>query len=478
MNMAGRLSVLVLGLGVCGAISSGAREPGGVSVWRTTADRTNVLAHRRLAATGRGKAGETIVVDPGQKYQTVDGFGFAMTDGSAELLHRMTAAKRHALLERLFGRGPGQLGVSYLRVSIGASDMNERVYTYDDMPAGETDAGLARFSLKSDAQDLIPVMQEVLKIAPGLQVLASPWTAPSWMKTNGAVKGGKLKPELYPVYAAYLVRYLKGMEAAGIPIAAMTMQNEPLNPKNTPSMVMEAAEEGTFLREALGPALRAAGLKTKVVLFDHNCNHPDYPETVLADAEAARYADGSAFHLYEGDVGAMSQVHEMYPLKNVYFTEQMVVERAALRREGGVPDDGTLEPVARPVARVVVGAMRNWSRTVLLWNLAADPSFGPHTNDGGCPVCQGAITVDGDKVMENIALYTIAHASRFVPPGSVRLGSTEADGLANVAWRTPAGKYVLLVANGGSGARNFSLAVKGWGFADVLGAGDVATYVW
>lgn len=484
MEIGVRWSALVLGVCVWAGGSCGGQGTRGVDVWRTSADRTQVLAHERLAVTAGGAtkmqaAGETIMVNPEQRYQTVDGFGFAMTGGSAKLLQGMAAGKRHAILQRLFGRRPGQLGVSYLRVSIGASDMNERAYTYDDVEAGATDAGLARFSLKEDERDVIPVMREVLRIAPGLQVLASPWTAPAWMKTNGALKGGGLKPEFYRAYAAYLVRYLKGMAAAGVPIAALTMQNEPLNPKNTPSMVMEAAEEGAFLREALGPALRAAGLKTKVVLFDHNCNHPDYPVAILGDAGAAQYADGSGFHLYEGEIGAMSEVHDAFPGKNLYFTEQMVVERAALRREGGPPDDGTLEPVARPVARVVIGAMRNWSRTVLLWNLAADPSFGPHTNDGGCPVCQGAITVDGDRVTDNIALYTIAHASQFVPPGSVRVGSTEsAAGLANVAWRTPAGKYVLLVANAGSVARSFGVGVKGGGFAAELGPGEVATYVW
>ncbi len=444
----------------------------GVEVWRTNAARTELLAHSRVTAGAGATDAEavTIAIDPAKTYQTVYGFGFAMTGGSAQLLHAMAADKRQAVLREIFGRGPGELGVSYLRVSVGASDMNDHVYTYDDVPAGESDRALARFSLKEDEVAVIPVLKEVLRINPGTEIMASPWTAPSWMKTNGAVKGGKLKPEMYGVYAAYLVRYLKGMQAAGVPIAALTMQNEPLNPKNTPSLVMEAEEEEAFLRDALGPALKAAGLKTKVVLYDHNCDRPDYPLTILRDATAASFADGSGFHLYGGEVGAMSTVHDAFPAKNIYFTEQMVVEH----EEGGVK-----EPVARPVARVVIGAMRNWSRTVLLWNLAADATFGPHTDNGGCPVCQGAITIEGDKVSRNIALYTVAHASEFVPPGSVRIGSSESeDGVANVAWRTPAGKYVLLVTNNGSLAKEIKVSGAGAPFAAKLEAESVATFVW
>lgn len=172
-----------------------------VDVWRTNADRTKLLSHERLetaagmseaktaSATGAGL--ETIVVDAAQRFQSVDGFGFAMTGGSAQLLHAMSAAKRHVLLRELFGHGPGELGISYLRVSIGASDMNERVYTYDDQPAGGADKMLAHFTLAEDEKDVIPVLKEVREIAPEIEILASPWTAPAWMKTNDAVKGGR-----------------------------------------------------------------------------------------------------------------------------------------------------------------------------------------------------------------------------------------------------------------------------------------------
>jgi glucosylceramidase len=467
---------LAISLALCLALAPLTLHAQKVDAWRTNADRTQLLTHQQLTkTTAPDPAATTIVVDDTKAMQPVEGFGFAMTGGSAELLHKMSPAARHKLLKELFASGKDDMGVSYLRLSIGASDMNDHVYTYDDLAPGETDATLAHFSLGEDEKDVIPVMKEVLGIAPHLHILASPWTAPAWMKTNDSFKGGTLKPEFYSTYANYLVRYLKAMQAHGITIDAITMQNEPLNPKNTPSLVFEADQEGTFLRDAFGPALEAAGLKTKVVLFDHNCNHPDYPIAILKDPKAAQYAAGSGFHLYEGEISALTEVHTAFPDKALYFTEQMVIEEI---------HDGKQRPVSDPEARVVIGAMRNWSRTVLLWNLAADEHLGPHTSNGGCPVCQGAITIEGDKVSRNIALYTIAHASKFVPAGSTRIASTEDDSthpesaLSNVAWRRPDGKHVLLVANNAKEPRPIKVEAGPHTFATTITAGETATFVW
>lgn len=476
MTKNGLLALFLCSASTLGVSQSAHPRPDAVHLWLTSSDRTSLLAEQpeiAMTPVAPGQAepqADRIVVDDTTRYQAIDGFGFAMTGGSAQLIHRMDSQSRHALLQKIFGQHPGEAAVSYLRVSIGSSDMNDHVFTYDDMPAGQTDPTLTHFTLAEDEKDLIPVLKEVLAISPHLQILASPWSAPSWMKTNELPKGGSLRPEFYPVYAQYLVHYLRQVRAAGVPITALTMQNEPLNPKNTPSMVMEASEEEAFLRDALGPALHKAGLATKVILFDHNCNHPDYPLTILNDAAARAFADGSGFHLYEGEISAMSEVHNAYPQKNLYFTEQMVVEHT---------HNGVLEPVANPVSAVLIGAMRNWSRTVLLWNLAADPSFGPHTNDGGCPVCQGAITIDANHATENIAFFTIEHASRFVPPGSTRIDSTQPDAeLANVAWLRPDGKHVLLVANHSGVERHVVIQLTARQFTATLGAGSVGTFVW
>jgi glucosylceramidase len=381
---------------------------------------------------------------------------------------RMDAAHRSALLRELFGRGKDDIGVSYLRVSIGSSDMNDHVFTYDDLAAGATDPGLTKFNAGPDREDVIPVLKEILAIDPKLLILGSPWTAPSWMKTNGAAKGGSLKPEYYAVYAAYFVKYIESMKAQGIPIAAVTVQNEPLNSNNTPSMVMQAEEERDFIKNALGPAFRKAGITTKIILYDHNCDVPEYPLTILKDQDASQYVSGSGFHLYGGEISAMSKVHDGFPAKDLYFTEQMIVDH---------PGDTELK-IADPVQRVVIGATRNWSRNVLLWNLAADPSFGPHTDNGGCPVCEGAITLDGNHVTRNLAYYTVAQVSKFVPPGSVRIESNLLGTLSNVAFKTPEGKIVVVVANSGSADQAFTLRYHRRDAAATLKAGSVATYVW
>lgn len=451
-------------------LTSAARGQRRLSVWMTTADGVNQLKEQPGLHWKKGAAAaDDIVVDDAKSFQTMDGFGHALTGGSAQLMMKMSPAARRALIQELFGNGPNDIHTSYIRVSVGASDMNDHVYTYDDLPEGQTDTKLEHFSLAEDEKDVIPVLHEILAIQPSLKILASPWTAPAWMKDNDAVKGGSLKPEYYGTYAQYWVLYLKGMEAKGIHIDALTPQNEPENPKNTPSMVVTAEEEAEFIGKYLGPALEKAGLKTKIIAFDHNCDHPIYSETILKDPQSARYTDGSGFHLYRGEITALTTVHDAFPNKNIYFTEQMVVPRR----------NASNKSIAQPVARLIVGAPENWSRNVLLWNLAADPQNGPHTSDGGCPVCTGAITLDGDNVTRLTAYYTAAHASKFVPPGSVRIGSDgPADSLPHVAFRTPGKGHVLIVSNNTPADRTVKIHYGKKQAEASLPAGAVATYVW
>lgn len=441
------------------------------SAWLTTPDGASLVAPQttKLHFDSKPPAGDVIEIDDTKTFQSIDGFGYALTGGSAQLLMHMTPTARAKILHQLFATKGDAIGVSYLRVSIGSSDMNDRVFTYDDLPSGETDSDLKHFSIDPDRADVIPVLKQILAINPKIKILGSPWSAPSWMKTNGAPKGGELKPEFYPAYAAYFVRYLTAMQQAGIHLDAITIQNEPENPKNTPSMVMSSEQEATFLRDHLGPTLEKAHLNTKVILWDHNCDHPNYPIAILSDSATARYADGSGFHLYLGTIDALTKVHDAFPAKNLYFTEQMVIDA----RNGTATTS-----IAKPFSDIVIGATRNWSRNVLLWNLAADPHNNPHTNNGGCPICQGAITIDGDTITRNRAFYTLAHASKFVPPGAVRIASSESDGLPNVAFRTPDHKTVLLIANTGAAAKTFSIRVHQRAVTTSLPAGAIATYVW
>jgi glucosylceramidase len=451
-------------------LSVKAQHTGDAALWLTTADRASLFA-QQTAPLHFGALKDsipTIEVDDKQTFQSIDGFGFALTGGSAQLLMRMDAQQRADLLNELFSPAGKGIGVSYLRVSIGSSDMNDHVFTYDDLPPGEKDMDLSKFNFGPDRTDAIPVLKEILAINPQIKILGSPWTAPSWMKTNENPKGGSLKPEYYDTYAHYFVKYIEGMKAEGIRIDAITIQNEPLNDKNTPSMVMQAKEEATFIKQSLGPAFRKTGITTKIILYDHNCDVPEYPLEILNNPAARPYVEGSGFHLYAGEIGALSKVHDAYPDKNLYFTEQMVIER-----EG----DPRLE-IASPIQRLIVGAPRNWSRNVLLWNLAADPENKPHTDNGGCPICQGAITLDSNKVSRNIAYYTVAHASKFVRPGSVRIQSNALDDLPNVAFKTPDGKKVLIVANSSKSSQTFQIRYRNKSVTSTLSDGAVGTYVW
>ncbi len=409
----------------------------------------------------------TIEVDESQTFQTIDGFGFCLTGGSAAHLSRMSPQARAALLAELFSTEGNSIGTSYLRVSIGASDLNDHVYSYDDLPVGQTDPELTRFSLQPDRAEVIPILKEILAINPSLKILASPWSPPTWMKTNQDTVGGSLDPKFYQAYANYFVKYVLGMEAEGIRIDAITVQNEPLHPGNNPSLLMLAAEQAEFVKHHLGPAFQHAGLSTKIFIYDHNADRPDYPISILDDAEARKFVDGSAFHLYRGPIEALSKVHAAYPDKNVYFTEQWVGAPGNLRAD-----------LDWHVKTLIIGATRNWSRTVLEWNLSSNPELTPHTDRGGCTMCLGAVTIARDALTRNPAYYIIAHAAKFVRPGSVRVASNYLESLPNVAFMSPDRKRVLIVLNAGHNSETFDIHWQGQRCRSSLQQGAVGTYVW
>jgi len=455
------------------AVSSGlaqAPQPPSAQLWLTTVDRSSLLALQStpIPFTETASSDRAIVVNDMEQYQSMEGFGFALTGGSAELLMRMTPARRTALLSELFAPGGDSIHVSYLRVSIGSSDMNDHPYTYDDLPAGATDPDLDKFSLDADRNSVIPVLREILAMNPHIMILGSPWSAPAWMKTNDNLRGGHLKPEYYGAYARYFVKYIEGMKDAGIDISAVTVENEPLNPKNTPSMAMFASEEDAFIANDLGPAFRKAGIRTGIQVYDHNPDVTSYPLSILADPIANQYVEGTAFHLYGGDSSELTKVHDLYPRKDLFLTEQSVTQD---------PHSTRLE-IAEPVDLVLIGATRNWSRNVLLWNLAADANAGPHTGNGGCSSCWGALTLVGDQVTRNVAYYALAHFSRFVPHGSIRIGSNDLEQLDNAAFLTPDGKIVLVVSNTGNFPSAFAVRYHGKTALTNLPPESVGTYVW
>jgi len=437
-----------------------------IQAWLTKGDESVKLQQQLpLVFVKTSNNFQNIEIDDSQKFQYVDGFGYTLTGGSVEVINRLSPSKRKALLNELFGKDENSISISYLRLSIGASDLDGEVFSYDDLPQGQTDPTLSKFSLARD-KDLIAMLKEILAINPKIKIIAAPWSPPVWMKDNGKSIGGSLKPEFYDVYARYFMKYIQGMQKEGITIDAITPQNEPLHPGNNPSLLMVSDQQRDFIKQSLGPIFKSNNIKTKIIVYDHNCNKPEYAINILNDAEANQYIDGSAFHLYEGDISALSTVHDAHPDKNLYFTEQWTGAKGTFN-----------EDLNWHTKNVVIGSMRNWSKIALEWNLANDPEYKPHT-PGGCTECKGAITVsDKENFTRNVGYYIIAHASKFVPANSQRISSTQTENLSTVAFKTPEGKTVLIVQNYSKTDENFNIKFENKTAPVNISGSSVATYV-
>lgn len=420
------------------------------SLWVTSGDQSRLLQKMEHFETEDTTAVVNITLQPDQTYQTLEGFGAALTGSSAFLLNRgMTPHERRLLLEQFFSRERG-IGLSFLRLTMGASDFSLSDFTYSDVPSGTTNFDLPHFSLAQDTMDLIPVIHEIQALSPHIQLMASPWSPPAWMKTNGKLAGGKLRPDCYEVYARYFVRYIREMENQGIQITSITPQNEPLHFQATyPCMEMQASEQAEFIKYHLGPLFKAQGVTTRIIVYDHNWDRPDYPLSLLNDPEAKPFIDGAAFHAYAGKVEAMGIVQKAHPDAGLYFTEI----------SGGDWAPDFSDNLMWYLRNVFLGSIRQGARAVLFWNLALDEQHGPK-NDG-CQDCRGVVTLLGDgSIQYNEEYYALAHFSKFVKPGAVRIDcttdETEAD-LGMVAFKNPDGQFIAVVANFEQQAHNISL---------------------
>jgi len=412
-----------------------------------------------------------IVVDEGTTYQEMVGFGAAITDASAWLIqNKLAPVQREALLQELFGPSPG-LGLSFTRLTMGASDFSLHQYSYDDMPVGQTDSTLAHFSIDSNRAYLLPVVQRALAINPQLKIMASPWSPPGWMKTTGSLIQGTLRPEAYGPLAEYFRRYIEAYSAEGVPIYAITVQNEPhYEPPTYPGMRLEPPARATFVGQYLGPLFARSGIGTLILDWDHNWDEYQSPLQVLADSAAPRYIAGVAWHCYGGDVSAQTLVHDAHPEKDAYFTEC----------SGGEWAPNFADNLKWFTQTLVIGATRGWAKGVLLWNLALDENHGPHT--GGCGDCRGVVTINSASgaVTRNVEYYALAHASRFVRPGARRIASTSGiAGLESVAFRnSDDGSKALIVVNTEAQDRAFTVLWGNQSFRYTLPAGAVATFFW
>ncbi len=418
-------------------------------IWVSEPSLGKMLAKQVLNQPTSTKTG--ILINTQKQFQSIDGFGYTLTGGSAQLIYALEASKRKAILEELFGQGLSSIGISVLRIAVGASDLDGQVFSYDDVPSGQTDPSLKQFSLKASQSDLIPLMQEIKKINPKIKLMATPWSPPAWMKDNQSSKGGSLLPENYQVYANYLIRYLQEMKALGLEIDYLTPQNEPLHPGNNPSLLMLASEQNLFIKNHLGPAIQKAGLKTKIIVYDHNCDKPEYPLEILNDAITRQFVAGSAFHLYNGDISALGLVRKAHPDKDVYFTEQWTGAK------GDFAGDFNWH-----IKNVIMGALNNDAKTALEWNLANDPNWEPHT-PGGCTECKGALTIDKNgQILRNQAYYIIAQASKFIPTESKRIEiSNLPKGVNGVAVQRPDKKVVVILQNETQNTINTSVGLGG-----------------
>jgi len=494
------LTTAFAGVGASAAVPSERPAADTAHVWITTPDGTDKMADlgtvglTNSPSTDSPSTAPTVVIDPSRTFQTMVGFGASITDSSAAVLSALPPATRAQTMAALFDPKTGD-GLDYLRQPIGASDFTPTAaYTYDDLPAGQTDYSLAHFSIAHDQSQILPLLRQAERLNPSLSILASPWSPPAWMKTGDSLVGGRLidDPRIYRAYAAYLVDFVQAYRANGVRVDQITVQNEPQNrtPSGYPGTDLPSWQEAKVIAQ-LGPMLRHAGLRTQILGYDHNwTEHPgdvaatppdetadvnDYPQQLLAST-AAQYISGIAYHCYSGDSSAMTALHNQFPGKDIYFTE-------CSGSQSSNPANTFSDTLKWHARNLILGATRNCAKTVVNWNIALDPSGGPHT--GGCGTCTGVVTVSSDgTVTRNAEFYTLGHLARFVQPGAVRIASTSFGTtgwngqVMDAAFRNPDGSTVLVAHNENDNPQTFAVREGARTFTYTLPGGALATFVW
>lgn len=476
----GSLGMLLGAIAACGGAggnSSSGFNPTGptTQVVMTTGDQSKLLATQAPAEFGTGgtENSAVITVNEATQYQQIDGFGASLTDSAAWVIwNNLDSSQQSTLMQQLFSPTAG-IGLSFLRQPMGASDFAVNGnYSYDDVPAGQIDPQLLNFSIAHDTAYIIPLLQQALTLNPNVKVVALPWSPPAWMKTSGTMNGGDMDTTYTPSLAQYFVSFAEAYRSAGVPIYAISAQNEPLNSTSSyPSESLSASDESDFIANDLGPALSAAGMNdVKIFGYEHNWDNTSYPESVLASS-AGSFVAGSSFHCYAGDVGAQSTVEAAYPNKDIWFTEC-----------SGTVGSTFAGDLVWNSQNLLIGATRNWARSISLWNLALDQNSGPQ--NGGCTNCRGVVTIDNSTapatITYNVEYYSLGQLSKFVAPGAHRIDSNTfgAGGIDDVAFQNPDGSIALLVLNGAGTSQNFAVNWKNTYFNYSLPGQSVATFTW
>lgn len=455
-----------------------------VSVFLTTHDKTRLLAAQpsvTFASTTADATTNTVVVDSTQQYQTMDGFGAAFTDSAAYLLNEVAQKSQlSGILSDLFTRSGGGIGLSFMRVPVGASDLARSVYSFDDMPVGQTDPTLQNFSMAHDQTDIIPIVLQAESLNPQMKLMATPWSPPGWMKDPTSMSpvsmlGGTLlmTSTNESAFANYLVKYLQAYQAAGIHFDYLTLQNEPLNMTTSyPSMGMSQNTQLALLQNNVLPAFASNNITTKILVYDHNWDTPSYPEFVLSglSAQQLQQVAGTAWHGYAGTPGAQQNVQNEFPGLGTWMTE--------LSGGGWVLDQYTADFLG------ITQVVRNSAKAYVKWSLALDETLGPNlTQDaglGGCNTCTPIVTVNSQTgdVTKTTEYYTLGQYSKYVLPGAVRVYSSNTPAIASVAFTNPDGSTVLVAYNSSSSGQALQVQWGGYAFTYTLPAEAAATFTW
>lgn len=430
------------------SVSSGMQETQSADGSEQANDNSDRLAKPADSAVSSASEQIRVTLRPNEKGQEIDGFGASFTDSAAYLIHQvLDETERERLMVKLFDAQQG-IGLSVLRNPMGASDYARSIYSYDDLPEGENDPALAKFSIAHDEADIVPLLRRAKELNPELKLMASPWSAPGWMKTSGSMLGGQLEPRYYEAFAGYFVRYIQAYSEHGLPIHAVTPQNEALyEPLHYPSMLMPADVQTVWIRDFLKPAFERAGIGTKILCYDHNWDRPDYPLEVLEGANVA--TDGVAWHWYGGDASVQSLVLQAFPGKEVHFTEG----------SGGewIPP---FEQAFSNVLRTGIEILRHHSRSLVLWNMALDEHNGPTVPGFGKSTCRGIVQINQStkELTYTLDYYALAHFSKIIRPGAVRIGSFCAEeSISSVAFENRDGTIALVLFNDGEETRQIAL---------------------
>ena len=456
---------------------------GDVAIYTATSSLTRDLARDAVNFSPKDNlAPTTITLNPAEQYQTMDGFGAAITGSTCYNLLLMKPADRHAFLTETFSDKDG-FGFSYIRISIGCSDFSLSEYTCCDTK------GIENFALQSEEKDyILPILKEILAINPSIKVIAAPWTCPKWMKVKSLTDrtpldswtNGQLNPDYYQDYATYFVKWIQAFKAEGIDIYAVTPQNEPLNRGNSASLYMEWEEQRDFVKTALGPQMKAAGLSTKIYAFDHNYNYDNiesqknYPGKIYEDAAASQYLAGAAYHNYGGNREELLNIHQAYPEKELLFTETSI----------GTWNSGRdlSKRLMEDMEEVALGTINNWCKGVIVWNLMLDNDRGPN-REGGCQTCYGAVDInnsDYKTIIRNSHYYIIAHLSSVVKPGAVRIATTgyTDNGITCSAFENTGGTYAFVLINNNEKSKKITVSDGQRHFAYDVPGKSVTSYRW